>query len=186
MTRLLPLMIPMLGGALGVETWPSARHALRAAEGCPGASIRAYGARVSDPTAYAGSPGYSAETSTMDLIRGFLLVISSLIVGAFFTVWTVQRTRQIGLLKALGASNAYVLRDALGQLAVVLVAATALGLAVAIGLGSMVGSGVPFRLDAGPIVASGVLLVVVGMLGSLVAVRRVTAVDPVIALGADH
>src|SRR5690606_13276985 len=100
--------------------------------------------------AYGGPPGLSAATSTMDLIRGFLLVISSLIVGAFFTVWTVQRTRQIGLLKALGASNAYVLRDALGQLAVVLVAATALGLAVAIGLGSMVGSGVPFRLDAGP------------------------------------
>ena len=66
--------------------------------------------------AYAGSPGYAAETATMSLISGFLLVISALIVAAFFTVWTIQRTRQIGLLKALGASNAYVLRDALGQL----------------------------------------------------------------------
>ncbi len=44
----------------------------------------------------------------MTLIRGFLLVISALVVGAFFTVWTVQRTRQIGLLKALGAPTAYV------------------------------------------------------------------------------
>ena len=33
-------------------------------------------------------------------------------VGTFFTVWTIQRTRQIGLLKALGATNGYVLRDA--------------------------------------------------------------------------
>lgn len=71
--------------------------------------------------AYVGSPGYSGETSTMSLIENFLLLISALIVGAFFTVWTVQRASQIALLKALGASSSYVVRDALGQMAIVLV-----------------------------------------------------------------
>ena len=135
--------------------------------------------------AYAGSPGYSAETATMSLIRGFLMFISALVVGAFFTVWTVQRTRQIGLLKALGASNLYVLRDALGQLAVVLVAAVTAGALVAVGIGSMVGSGVPFSLTAGPVLTSSAILVVLGMAGSLVAIRKVTTVDPIIALGAE-
>jgi putative ABC transport system permease protein len=135
--------------------------------------------------AFMGSPGFAAETTTMSLIRGFLLLISSLIVGAFFTVWTVQRTRQIGLMKALGASNGYVLRDALGQLAVVLVAATAVGVAVAVGLGSLVGGDVPFSLQVAPVLGSALVLVVLGMLGSLVAIRRVTSVDPVIALGAE-
>ena len=135
--------------------------------------------------AYAGSPGYAAETATMSLITGFLLIISALIVAAFFTVWTIQRTRQIGLLKALGASNAYVLRDALGQLGVVLVAATAAGALVAVGLGQLVGSGVPFSLQAGPVLTSAATLVVLGMAGSLVAIRRVTSVEPIIALGAD-
>ena len=135
--------------------------------------------------AFLGSPGFAAETTTMSLIRGFLLLISALIVGAFFTVWTVQRTRQIGLMKALGASNGYVLRDALGQLAVVLVAATALGAAVAVGLGSLVGSDVPFSLEPAPVVGSAAVLVLLGMAGSLVAIRRVTSVDPVIALGAE-
>src|SRR5690606_18105578 len=93
-----------------------------------------------------------------------------------------QRTRQIGLLKALGASNLYILRDALGQLAVVLVASTAVGAAVAIGLGQLVGSDVPFSLEAGPILTSTITLVVLGMLGALVAIRRVTAVDPIISL----
>ncbi len=133
--------------------------------------------------AYAGSPGYSAETATMSLIRGFLLVISALIVGAFFTVWTIQRTRQIGLLKALGASNGYVLRDALGQLAIVTVVSTALGTAIALGLGQLVGGGAPFHLAVGSVVTSAVVLVVVGLLGSLVAIRRVTRVDPIISLG---
>lgn len=136
--------------------------------------------------AYAGSPGYAAETATMTLIRGFLLVISALVVGAFFTVWTVQRTRQIGLLKALGASNGYVLRDAMGQLAVVLLAATALGAAVAVGLGMVVGDTVPFRLEAGPVAASSLVLVALGLLGSLVAIRRITQVEPIIALGSDQ
>lgn len=139
----------------------------------------------SKAAAYAGSPGYAAETATMTLIRGFLLLISALIVGAFFTVWTIQRTRQIGLLKALGASNGYVVRDALGQLAILLVAATGVGVLVGLGLGQLVGGGVPFSLQAGPVVGSAAVLVVLGLLGSLVAIRRITAVEPIIALGAE-
>jgi len=132
--------------------------------------------------AYAGSPGYSAETATINLIRGFLLVISALIVGAFFTVWTVQRSRQIGLLKALGASNLYVLRDALGQLAVVLTVSTLIGTALGVGLGSLVGGGIPFALRTGSVVFSAIALILMGMAGSLVALRRVTSVDPIVAL----
>lgn len=134
--------------------------------------------------AYAGSPGFAAESATMTLIRTFLVAISALIIGAFFTVWTVQRTLQIGLLKALGASTTYVVRDALGQLAVVIVAATTVGMGAAAGAGLFVGDGVPFRLEPGSLLSSAALLVVAGMLGSLVALRRITRVDPAIALAA--
>ncbi len=136
--------------------------------------------------AYAGSPGYSAESATMSLIRGFLMIISALIVGAFFTVWTIQRSRQIGLLKALGATNAYVLRDALGQLAIVLVGSVVVGAAIAMGLGSLVPAEVPFGLQASPIITSILTLVILGMLGSLVAVRRITSVDPIVALSTEN
>ncbi len=133
--------------------------------------------------AYAGSPGFSGETQTMSLIRSFLLMISALIVGAFFTVWTVQRAGEIGQLKALGASSGYVARDALGQMAIVLVAATVGGAAIAVGLGQLVGSStVPFRLETAPILTSVGLLVAFGLVGCLIAVRRITAVDPIVAL----
>ncbi|CCM65636.1 MULTISPECIES: ABC transporter permease [Candidatus Microthrix] len=137
---------------------------------------------ISKVAAYAGSPGYTGETSTMSLIQNFLVVISALIVGAFFTVWTVQRTGQIGLLKALGASNGYVLRDALGQMAIVLVGTVATGSLVAVGLGQFVGGEAPFRLAAGPILTSMGLLIVFGLVGCLIAVRRITSVDPIVAL----
>lgn len=140
---------------------------------------------VTKEQAYAGSPGYTGETQTMAMIQWFLLVISALIVGAFFIVWTMQRTRQIALLKALGASGWYVARDAVGQLAVVLLLATGLGGAIAFGLGGLIdGTSVPFRLAPGPALGALALLVVVGLAGSLAGIRRVVAVDPVLALRA--
>lgn len=133
--------------------------------------------------AFDGSPGYAAETSTMDLIRFFLFLISALVVGAFFTVWTVQRTREIGLMKALGASDGYVVRDALGQLAIVIIAATLVGSLLGYGLGLLVPGGVPFSLQPISVLAGSALLVAVGMIGSVLTIRRISRVDPLIALG---
>ena len=141
---------------------------------------------VTKQESFNGSPGYVAEMSTMMLIRGFLLVISALVVAAFFTVWTVQRRGQIGLLKAMGANNGYVLRDALGQMLVVLVLSTAIGTVLGLGLGLLMPAKAPFSMEPGPVLLAGIALVVAGVLGSLAAVRRITSVDPLIALGAQR
>lgn len=148
---------------------------------------RAAGTETKTKTeAYDGSPGFSAETATMTLIRAFLLVISALIVGAFFTVLTVQRTRQIGLLKALGASSGYVLRDGIGQIAIVVLAATVIGAAAgAAVIGLLDGGPVPVELSIGGVLTSAALLVLTGIAGSLVAFRRITKVEPAIALGVE-
>jgi len=135
--------------------------------------------------AYAGSPGYSAETSTMSLIRAFLYLISAMILGSFFTVWTIQRRAEIGLQKALGASTGTVLRGALGQVLIVLTASTALGALVGFGLGKLIEGGeVPFSLQVGTALGSAIILIVAGTVGMLVGIRKVTTVDPIIALGA--
>lgn len=135
---------------------------------------------------YAGSPGFSAETATMSLIRGFLLVISALVIGAFFTVLTVQRTRQIGLLKAMGASNGYVLRDGVGQMAVLVIASVLVGVALGTIVVAVVARGdAPVELDPRDITISAVALTVAGLAGSLVAFRRITAIEPAIALGVE-
>ncbi|TDT17149.1 putative ABC transport system permease protein [Ilumatobacter fluminis] len=135
-------------------------------------------------SAFRGSPGYTGETQTMSMMRTFLLLISALVVGAFFTVWTVQRNSEIGLLKALGASTFYVIKDAIGQMVAVLLAASTIGALMGVGLGSLVGSSVPFRLEAAPVISSIALLVAFGVIGCLVALRRIVSVDPIIALRA--
>ncbi|MGN6694051.1 MAG: ABC transporter permease [Aquihabitans sp.] len=136
--------------------------------------------------AYAGSPGFTAETTTMTLIRMFLLVISALVIGAFFTVLTVQRTRQIGLLKAMGATNGYIVRDSVGQMTVLVALATAVGVGAGTAVVALLSGGdAPVELDLRAVATVAGSLVVSGVLGSLVALRRITQVEPAIALGVE-
>ncbi|KDN81781.1 ABC transporter permease [Kitasatospora cheerisanensis] len=145
------------------------------------------GTQVLDKTAtFAASPGYTAESSTMTLIRGFLYAISALVVGSFFTVWTIQRRHEIALLKAIGASTGYILRDALTQAAAVLLAATAAGTAVGLALGGAMNGSAPFSLQADQVALAAVLLIVLGLAGAAAAIRRITKVQALSALGANR
>lgn len=134
--------------------------------------------------AYNSSPGYQAETMTMSMITWFLYAISALVVGAFFAILTVQRSREIAVLRAMGASTAKLLVDAVGQALILLVAAIGVGVAIGVGLGSLlVGTGMPFALEAGPIALGAVLLLVLGLIGATLATVRISSVDPHSALG---
>ncbi|MFJ4126251.1 ABC transporter permease [[Kitasatospora] papulosa] len=129
---------------------------------------------------------YQAENGSLQLMRGFLFAISALVVGAFFTVWTIQRGADVAVLKALGASTPYLLRDALGQAVVMLAAGTCVGTALAAGIGALLGGGegaVPFVLDASTVLVPAAVMIVLGVLGAALSIRRITAVDPLVALG---
>jgi putative ABC transport system permease protein len=126
---------------------------------------------------------HQAENGSLQLMRGFLFVISALVTGAFFTVWTIQRAADVAVLKALGASTGYLLRDALGQAVVVLVAGTLLGTALAAGAGALIGGDVPFVLEPLTVLGPAAVTVVLGLLGAALSIRRITAVDPLTALG---
>ncbi|MFF6906443.1 ABC transporter permease [Streptomyces sp. NPDC012389] len=127
---------------------------------------------------------YQAENGSLQLMRGFLFAISALVIGAFFTVWTIQRSGDVAVLKALGASTPYLLRDALGQAVVMLVIGTGLGTALAAGAGVLIGGGpVPFVLDAATVLVPAAVMIALGALGAALSIRRITAVDPLTALG---
>jgi putative ABC transport system permease protein len=132
---------------------------------------------------YGASPGYTAETSTLTLIQVFLYLICALVVGAFFTVWTIQRKHELAVLRALGAGTGYLLRDGLAQALVLLLAAAAVGIGAGVALGVSIDGGVPFALDAQAVGLATVLLVGLGLIGATAAIARIAAVDPATALG---
>ncbi|WP_069887323.1 ABC transporter permease [Streptomyces luteocolor] len=127
---------------------------------------------------------YQAENGSLQLMRGFLFAISALVIGAFFTVWTIQRAGDVAVLKALGASTPYLLRDALGQALAMLVAGTAVGTGIAAAVGGAISGGdVPFVLEPSTVLWPAGVMVVLGVVGAGLSVRRITAVDPLVALG---
>ncbi|MEU2376130.1 ABC transporter permease [Streptomyces misionensis] len=134
--------------------------------------------------AFAAAPGYEGERLTMTSIQTFLFLIAPLVVGAFFAVWTVQRTPELALLRALGASRRRLLGHTLAQAAVVVVAGTAVGAVLASAVGLFVGEQVPFSLPAAALATTMAAVTLVGLAGSAFTLRRVTTVDPMIMLGA--
>ncbi|MDT7784746.1 MAG: hemin transport system permease protein [Pseudonocardiales bacterium] len=126
---------------------------------------------------------YRSENGSLQLMRGFLFVISALVIGAFFTVWTIQRSADIAVLKALGTSTATLLGDALGQALVLLITGTAIGTALAAAIGTAVRDTVPFLLEPATVLTPAATTVLLGALGAALAVRRVVTVDPLTALG---
>ncbi|MFB7593684.1 ABC transporter permease [Streptomyces sp. NPDC056160] len=127
---------------------------------------------------------YTSENGSLQLMRGFLFAISALVIGAFFTVWTIQRGGDVAVLKALGASTAGLLKDALGQAVVLLAGGTLLGTGSAAALGALVaGSAVPFVLTPATVLLPAAVTILLGVLGAALSVRRITSVDPLTALG---
>jgi putative ABC transport system permease protein len=116
----------------------------------------------------------------------FLLIFAviALLVGAFmifntFSITVAQRTRENGLLRALGASKRQVLRSVLIEAVAVGIIASAIGLAagvgVAAGLKALL-SGLGLGLPAGGIVFTAKTIIISGLAG--LAVTIVAAVSP--------
>ncbi len=127
---------------------------------------------------------YTSENTSLQLMRGLRFAISALVIGAFFTVWTIQRSGDVAVLKALGARSGYLLRDALGQALVLLAVGTGIGTALAAAAGAAASGTVPFVLEAGAILVPALVMIALGALGAALAIRRITSVEPLTALGA--
>ncbi|UAJ81305.1 ABC transporter permease [Leifsonia sp. ZF2019] len=129
---------------------------------------------------------FRSEIGSLLLMIALLFGISGLVVGAFFTVWTLQRAGDIAVLKALGAGTGTLIRDALGQALVVLVLGIGVGLALVAGPGALAGGALPFLLSPLTTLVPGAILVVLGLAGAAFALRSVTSADPLTALGSNR
>lgn len=179
-----------------LETWRSVAHAtpgtatILAVTHDAGTSLdidaanAAAGTVSADPFgSFQALASYKSENGSLMLMQAFLYGISALVIVAFLTVWTVQRTRDIAVLKALGASSGYVLRDALAQAALVLLAGAAVGGSLGLAGGLLAAQAAPFLITPLTTLVPIAGIVILGLGGAVLAVRKVTKVDPLLALG---
>ncbi|GAA1674884.1 ABC transporter permease [Microbacterium lacus] len=131
-------------------------------------------------------PAFRSEIGSLLLIVVLLFGISALVIGAFFTVWTMQRRGDVAILKALGATDGALVRDALGQALVVLTAGTLIGTVIVLIAGLAVSGTLPYLLSPWTTIAPAVLLIAVGLIGAAFALRAVTTASPLTALGSNR
>ena len=129
---------------------------------------------------------FRSEIGSLLLMVVMLFGISGLVIGAFFTVWTMQRKGDIAVLKALGASTRSLIRDALGQALIVLLLGIGIGLGLVTLFGALAGTALPFLLSPITTVLPGAIMILLGLAGAAFALRSVTSADPLTALGSNR
>ena len=134
-------------------------------------------------TAYEATPGYSAQQSTLDTQRYFALLIGVLVIGGFFQILTLQKVAQIGMLKAIGASNLTVGLASIIQIIVVTVMGVFMGVAATLLLSLSFPPTIPIVFAPSAVWSAIVSLLLIGPIGGLISVRYSLKVEPLTALG---
>jgi len=135
----------------------------------------------------------SNQTISNNLIRGFVVAIVALGISSVLVVSVVQKQREIGILRAMGAGRRQIMWVFLLQGALMGALGSALGALLAYGLlvlfshifkapdGSAMYTAV---LDVALVLGAGVLACAVGMLAAFMPARRAARMDPVQAIRA--
>ncbi len=127
-------------------------------------------------------PGYSAQQGTVQTQGFFTLLIGVLVIGGFFQIQILQKVPQIGVLKAIGASNTVVGVSAIIQISVV----TAIGVAIGGLMTYLFSLGfpptVPLSFNGNASALAIAALLSIGPLGGLVSVFYAVRIEPLKAL----
>lgn len=123
-------------------------------------------------------PGYLAQVLTFGLMIGFLILISTIVLGVFIYIITMQKKQTFGIMKIQGISNGYIAKSVIIQTFLVSFIGTIIGFVLTIISDYALPSTVPFRFNGVFFLFIGILLLVISLLGAIFSVRGVTKVDP--------
>ncbi|AXG79750.1 ABC transporter permease [Streptomyces paludis] len=140
--------------------------------------------------------GLSGLNQMLLAFAGIALFVGVFLISNTFTMLVAQRTKELALLRAVGASRRQIKRSVLIEAAVVGVIASAIGfvigLCLAIGLRSAMGL-LDAKVPAGPLVISPTAIIAAFTVGVLITVlaawlpaRRAAKIPPVAAMSSVH
>jgi putative ABC transport system permease protein len=170
---------------------PSATANIIAVQIAESADVAAVNARLDDfdnvavadiQTAIKNVPGYSAQQSTIQTQGAFTLLIGILVIGGFFQIQILQKVPQLGVLKAIGASNGVVGAAAVLQIVMVTTLGVAIGGALTYLLSLAFPPTVPIVFDGQAAALAIAALLLIGPLGGLVSTVYAVRIEPLKAL----
>ena len=123
----------------------------------------------------------NSAISSVNNSKILMWAIAAVIVAALLYVSALQRVRDFAVLKALGSSSAALFGSLALQSVVVTLVAAIFAIIISNFMGGLFAQ--PVAIPGSAFATLPAVAVVVGLLSSLVAIRRVTAADPVSAFG---
>jgi putative ABC transport system permease protein len=123
----------------------------------------------------------ASGVSSIKNSRTLMWVVAVIIVSALIYVSALQRVRDFAVLKALGSSSAALFASLCLQAVIVTLLAAAVGIAMSTFMTGIFSQ--PLAVPASAYATLPLVAVAVGLVASLVALRRATGADPVAAFG---
>jgi putative ABC transport system permease protein len=149
--------------------------------------------RVEDPHAYSNEQagGLGKAAALFNVLLAFAVVIALLGIGNSLALAVLERTRELGLLRAIGMTTAQ-----LGaMLTVESITVALLGALAGLGLGVLLGAalvralasrgGITLAIPSGQLAVLALLAAAAGLVASAVPARRAAHLDPLLALSTD-
>lgn len=150
-------------------------------------NINLQGLEVLDKeTVISNLPGNAAEQLTIKMILWVLVAISAAILGVFFYVITIQKQKQFGVLKAIGMKMSELAAYIMHQVLILSMIGVLIGNGLAIGMAAMLPKSMPFNLNITSVIIISIVFMLISLLTSLVSIKRVAKVDPMVIIGGNE
>ncbi len=154
------------------------------------------GQALADEQAEQIEQGMSSLKQVLLGFAGIALFVGIFLISNTFTMLVAQRTKEIALMRAVGASRRQITRSVLAEAAVVGLVASVIGFVLGIGLAVGLRSGMaafgmkipdgPLILSATPVIAAISVGVLITMFAAWLPGRRAAKIPPVAAMSSVH
>ncbi|WP_030581487.1 ABC transporter permease [Streptomyces anulatus] len=162
----------------------------------PDDAIAQTGKALADQQAKDIENGMSGLNGMLLAFAGIALFVGVFLIANTFTMLIAQRTRELALMRAIGATRRQIKRSVLLEAAVVGTIASVIGFALGLGLATGLRSAMGLlggKIPAGPLIVSPTAVVSAFAVGVLITVlaawlpaRRAAKIAPVAAMGSVH
>lgn len=131
-------------------------------------------------------PSYSAEHITITMVVWLLVIISSVIIGVFYYIMTIQKEKQFAVMKSIGVNMGQITGIIVSQVCLVACLGAVIANILNYSMACALPEKMPYYMRPFDVLGVSTAFVAISVLSSLLSVIRVSKVDPMTVIGGEQ
>ena len=131
-------------------------------------------------------PSYSAEHTTITMVVWLLVIISSVIIGVFYYIMTIQKEKQFAVMKSIGISMRQISIMIVCQVCFVACIGALLANILNTSMSFALPQTMPYYLEFTDALGVSAAFIVISVFSSLLSIIKVSKVDPMMVIGGEQ